>query len=625
MGSPSPNTPALPIESAPAGILNTSSTIGFGSARTLKGAQLGVVPANFFDNLTPNPTMTTADPAIGLDEGGEGGEGGGELAPSTATHLARPLAPAGAPEGGEAGEGGKSAPSTAFARLQPTNAEFLAAIFPDLPDGARIVVTGLDGNPKSGGWVAHDSSQIEDVCRINRNTYFNCASIWPATDGTLAARKDCAAAYHVLVLDDVGTKVDRSLIGNITPTWELETSPGNFQLGFKLTPPLDSVAEIDRFQQRIAAAGLTDKGAMGMVRWARLPNGINGKPMHEVDGKPFTCRLHGWHPEHAYAASHLLESLVPVVQTDSPQRLAPKASARDRSNSEIDSKVYIPRADENPVVAVFKAQGLYKREISSGKHDVTCPWANEHTGELDTGAAYFEPDAVYPTGGFCCQHSHKDKYHIGQVLEHFGLTTTDARNKTLIRAVAGEMKAIVMAAEEVLAQRGDLYQSGGLIVTTGRDPVSGDVALIPLSEPALTLALSEAGDWERFDKRSKAWERCDPLPRHVSLIYKAQSYDRLPPLMGLARQPYYREQDGQLVRTPGYDPVSQRLGIFDAVKFPPVEATREAAESALAQLEELLCEFHFAGPADKAAALSAIFTAVTRPALVRHALRRLAA
>jgi len=497
----------------------------------------------------------------------------------------------------------------------PTNKAFVAAIFTSLPDGALPVITGKAGDPQTGGWTAYSAADVERVCGSDRNTYFNCASFMPGEDGTIAARKDSAAAYHALVLDDVGTKVDRNLLGTITPTWELETSPGNFQLGFKLNPPLCDAAEVDRFQQKIAAAGLTDKGAMGMARWARLPNGINGKPKYEADGKPFSCRLHGWNPDAAYTASNLLEALVPVSHADSQKPAVAKAQTRNRSKAEIDNNVYIPRAAENPVLAAFKEQGLYKRAMADGKHEVTCPWVHEHTDQLDTGAAYFEPGGTYPTGGFCCQHSHKDKYHIGQVLEHFSLTAAEGRNKAVIRTVPGEMKAIVTAAEEVLSLRGNLYQSGGLIVTTGRDPISGDLVMIPLAEPTLTVALCEASDWERFDKRSSGWERCDPPPRHVGMIHKAQNYARLPPLLGLARQPYYREQDGQLVRKAGYEPVSQRLGVFDAEKFPPVEATREAAEAALGQLEDLLCEFHFAAPADKAAALCAIFTAVTRPSL----------
>lgn len=566
-----------------------------------------------FADLTLPGAETATLAVSGPDEGGKGGEGGNEPAPLAAEPDNLPSAPAEAAEGGEEGKEGDAAPFTAFTPIELANPAFLSAIFTDLPEGAQPLVTGKAGDPQTGGWMPHGADQIERVCSADRNTYFNCASFLPGEDGTLAARKESAAAYHALVLDDVGTKVDRNLIGTIAPTWELETSPGNFQIGFKLNPPLTDAVEVERFQQQISTAGLTDKGAMGMARWVRLPNGINGKPKYAVDGNPFSCRLHGWNPQVAYTADHLLLALVPAGVKEAPKPAT--APVRVRPASDIDGKVYVPRAAENPVLAAFKEHGLHKRVISAVKHEVTCPWLHEHTDQVDTGAAYFEPGDVHPAGGFCCQHSHKDKYHIGQVLEHFGLTAAEGRNKALIRTVAGEMKTIVTAAEEVLAQRGDLYQSGGLIVTVGHDPVSGDATLVPLSESGLTLALAEASDWERFDKRSHAWERCDPLPRHVSLIYRAQSYDRLPPLMGLARQPYYREQDGQLVQVAGYDAASQRLGLFDAAKFPPVEATREAAEAALAKLEDLLCEFHFAGPADKAAALSAIFTAVTRPAL----------
>jgi hypothetical protein len=31
---------------------------------------------------------------------------------------------------------------------------------------------------------------------------------------------------------------------------------------------------------------------------------------------------------------------------------------------------------------------------------MTCPWVHEHSDELDTAAAYFEPDELYPVGGF---------------------------------------------------------------------------------------------------------------------------------------------------------------------------------------------------------------------------------
>src|SRR6185369_6679882 len=130
----------------------------------------------------------------------------------------------------------------------------------------------------------------------------------------------------------------------------------------------------------------------------------------------------------------------------------------------------------------------------------------------------------------------------------------------------------------------------------------------------LTLTLADACDWEKFDKRANAWERSDPSPRHVSTVFKAQSYDRLPVLKGIARQPYYRG-DGELVSTPGYDPVSQRLAVFDSNDFPAIGTSEADARQALANLRALLFEFRFAQPEDEAAALAAILTAATRPSI----------
>ena len=55
--------------------------------------------------------------------------------------------------------------------------------------------------------------------------------------------------------------------------------------------------------------------------------------------------------------------------------------------------------------------------------------------------------------------------------------------------------------------------------------------------------------------------------------------------------------------------------MFDARQFVLPNPTPDAARVALALLEDLLVEFHFVAATDKAAALSAIFTAVVRPTL----------
>ena len=246
---------------------------------------------------------------------------------------------------------------------------------------------------------------------------------------------------------------------------------------------------------------------------------------------------------------------------------------------------------------------------------MTCPWVHEHTDELDTGAAYFEPDELYPVGGFCCQHSHRDKYHIRALLEFLGVRNAEARHKPVIRVVAGDLHRVVDAAEKELANRGRHYQAGGLIVSVSTDPASGDPSIVPTSAPALTRELSVAATWEKYDGRAEDWVRCDPPARHAGILFDAQNFRYLPPLAGVARQPYFRESDGELITQPGYDKTAQRFGVFDARQFVIPDPTPDAARAALALLEELLTEFHFVAATDKAAALAAIFTAVVRPTL----------
>jgi hypothetical protein len=322
-------------------------------------------------------------------------------------------------------------------------------LFDSLPEGASPIVASKPDDPQEGGWRPLAAARVEGVCLADRNNYFNCASFYPSEDGTLFARKGSVAAYHCAVLDDVGTKIPRVRLGDIEPTWMLETSPGNYQVGFRLAVPLTDPASVERLQERIKAAGLTDTGSLGMVRWVRLPNAINGKPKYFVDGKPFACRLHQWNPSVSYAA----EELRPARSRLGGWLPAAPGNARVSSASN-GNGVYFARNPENPVVAAFVQRGLYKRELSPGKHDVRCPWVEQHTDSLDDGAAYFEPSEDYPLGGFRCHHSHGDKYTIREVLEEFSLTEQQARNRTRIWVVAGEMRRVASAAEKVLALRG---------------------------------------------------------------------------------------------------------------------------------------------------------------------------
>lgn len=548
------------------------------------------------------------------------------VAPSAVTmkggeEVAEPSPPLVASAATETGEGGESGTTGAAApELDVSNAEFLTAIFDAVPEGAVPIVCAKSGDPEQGGWFAQPGTTVEATCLPTQNTYFNCSSFCPDDTGNVTARKEQAAAFHVLVLDDVGTKVDRNRLEGFAVTWELETSPGNYQVGIKLAEPLRDPKQVDFLQRAIADAGLCDRGALGSARWARLPCGINGKKKYrDANGKPFVCKLHVWNPGLAQSAEEIIERLVPLAPANTlpalrPGKLLPITRDTGSSQLGLSHGIFTPRAPENPVITALRENKLYKRAASLGVHDITCPWVHEHTDQLDTGTAYFEPSDQYAIGGFCCQHSHRDQYHISHLIEHLGVTAQQARHKPLIRLEEGEGHRIVAASEQVLAELGDYYQSGGKIVRLGVDAVTGAVSLYRCRPSGLRTALSAAADWERFDRRSGKWVRCNPPMDQVNALFEAETYRYLRNLEGLAHQPFYRE-DGQLVATPGYDAVSMRFGAFDPAKYGSIGSTREAAEDALALLLGLLDEFPFASASDRAAAVSAIFTAVLRPAL----------
>ena len=515
-------------------------------------------------------------------------------------------------EAGKGGEGGV---------FPCTNAEFLAAVFPSLPEGAFAAVCSKNGDPALGGWPASRADQVAVNLSAANNNYVGCSSFYPGDDGSFKARKAQFAAFHFLMLDDLGTKVPLERLASFELSWLIETSPGNHQGGILLAEPLADGPVAVRLLNAVIGAGLCDAGATGpLSRWARLPVAINGKAKYtDKNGTPFQCRLLEWQPDNRYTPQEIVDRLqLELAPAGRPKRTAKPAAVSDNSSqgsaNDADD-VLTPKAAENPVVAALKARGLYKTPLGSGKHDMTCPWVQEHTDQLDTGAAYFEPDELYPVGGFCCQHSHRSKYHIRALLEFLGVRNAEARHKPLIRVVAGDLHRVVDAAEKELSNRGRHYQAGGLIVSVSTDPTSGDPSIVPTSAPALTRELSVAATWEKYDGRAEDWVRCDPPARHAAILFDAQNFRYLPPLAGVARQPYFRESDGELITHPGYDKTAQRFGVFDARQFVVPEPTPEAARAALTLLEDLIAEFHFLNDTDKAAALAAIFTAVVRPTM----------
>lgn len=191
--------------------------------------------------------------------------------------------------------------------ISMTNAEFIAAIFGELPPGTNAVVCSKSGDPRTGSWPAKPAYPYVSSLLPDHNNYFNCSSFKLGDDGSVHAKKESFAACHVLVLDDVGIKVALELLNGFMCSWMIETSPGNYQVGILLDEAIIDPDLASKLWKAFIKKDLCDKGAVGPNRWARLPNGMNGKPEYrDASGQPFQCRLVKWNPDARYTLEQLI-------------------------------------------------------------------------------------------------------------------------------------------------------------------------------------------------------------------------------------------------------------------------------------------------------------------------------
>jgi hypothetical protein len=494
------------------------------------------------------------------------------------------------------------------------NEAFLDAVFPSQLGVDLPVVVSFKGNPSRAsakGWAGTEwngKSRGTSKFLADANNYFSLAVFRPDEAGHYRRQKAQFAGLHAIMLDDVGTKVPLDRL-TLAPSWLLETSPGNHQAGYLLADPVTDGLAADRLMEAIIGAGLCDPGANGpRARLARLPIGGNGKHT-----PPFPCRMVQWSPTLKYSVTDLANGL--QLEMAAPDRHQRPPGRLPQGRPTDGDPVWIARPAQNVVLDALRERKLYKMLLGDGKHDVTCPWVHEHTGEADGGTAYFEPDDTWPIGGFKCLHGHCAGRSIRDLLQVLDVQVNAARMKPTIRIVAGEIHRVVDGAERELAQSGRYYQRGGLIVAVVTDPGTRETRVEPVSQGALVSALAASATWERYDARAEDWARTDPPARHANVLFDATSYRHLPVLSNLTRQPFLRP-DGSLMAAPGFDVITGMYGVFNEAEFQaPEQPTPADASAALALLEDLLAEFSFARPADRAGALAAMLTAAVRPSL----------
>ena len=93
-------------------------------------------------------------------------------------------------------------------RIDISNAEFIAAVFRDIPENASAAVCTKPGQlKKDSSWRANRASPaLVQNLSPDSNNYVNCNSFYPGDDQSFYARKEKLAAMHMILLDDIGTK-----------------------------------------------------------------------------------------------------------------------------------------------------------------------------------------------------------------------------------------------------------------------------------------------------------------------------------------------------------------------------------------------------------------------------------
>ncbi len=194
-----------------------------------------------------------------------------------------------------------------------TNSVFIDTLFGKLPEESCVPVASIN-DTSVPGWPAKSFENGQDfTVRHGWNGYY-CLGIHRKSNPQ-PRRKDSCLGLCMVMLDDVGTKADRDKI-KLTPTYAIETSPGNYQLGYRLTVRITDMGLVDRLGKAIIREGLSDPGAGGLgTRYARLPQCWNTKY-----NPPFQCRLTEWNPEIAYSPQELVDGLGLELDPPKPER-----------------------------------------------------------------------------------------------------------------------------------------------------------------------------------------------------------------------------------------------------------------------------------------------------------------
>jgi hypothetical protein len=292
------------------------------------------------------------------------------------------------------------------------------------PDAGNVLTWFSKGRP---GYPISEDDLSKRMSRAGMGVamYFGTSTTdRDPKDDRLYNRKALFRSFHVLVLDDIGTKVPFDKIPKtFEPTYRIESSEGNWQYGYVLEEPITDEVQATALVQLAYDSGLSDAGGKMATKLVRLPGGINGKA---GDGQNFKVRLADmdgpfWTPDDILDEIDAGVTWAAVVDdADTVMKL--------RAAQTVGTSAWSPIKPESPSLAGIidpALEWLYDMDMvkqeKSDWVDILCPWHDSHTtGELTAG---YSPmgwgESPYTNHRiFHCFHEHCQQWTNQDFLKH---------------------------------------------------------------------------------------------------------------------------------------------------------------------------------------------------------------
>lgn len=271
-----------------------------------------------------------------------------------------------------------------------TSAEFLNNMLSgfQLRDGEAALVA----QPTGRGYRANPLPASAGV--LDAMTHFSIGTFArEQDDGRFRRLAQYWTGGLILPLDDIGTKVTKP--PELTPTYRIETSPGNEQWGYVFERVERSAARMKTMLASVSAAGITDPGIRQIGHLIRPPGSLPPNKKHAAVLVEWTGRR--------FNPSTLLDVL----------------GVPERAATEGGSYIRWPAAEGVVMPPDPLAEWLWRKgwvlvdlELWRGPWlPIRCPWAHEHSksqdGEPDLSGTAYRPASVLDVKrGFRCHHVH---------------------------------------------------------------------------------------------------------------------------------------------------------------------------------------------------------------------------